>query len=178
MSRSCCRRLKASGRAWVCGFPRFPWPDPAGVTHGKQGNLVTTKICAQCGEEKLLCSFENYRANKPRGRCRKCRKPGNKASQKRRDKLYAAGKAARSRAILRDLVHSAKNKPCSDCGMSYPYFVMDFDHRDPSQKSFTIAFKSTRAGVKAQLIIDEIAKCDVVCANCHRIRTHSHRVAA
>lgn len=62
-------------------------------------------------------------------------------------------------------------KGCMDCKGKFPYFVLDFDHRDPSQKIANINVVHSRSGWKA--VWEEIDKCDVVCANCHRIRTHS-----
>lgn len=90
---------------------------------------------------------------------------------------HRADYLARSRRIreqLRALVHEQKNAPCADCGRSYPPYVMDFDHRDASQKSFTIG--SARDVIaSAASLLKEIAKCDLVCANCHRERTHNGR---
>lgn len=61
-----------------------------------------------------------------------------------------------------------KGSKCHDCGNSFPDCCYDFDHRDPNEKSFTI-------GVKMWLPIEDLMaeanKCDLVCANCHRIRT-------
>lgn len=60
--------------------------------------------------------------------------------------------------------------PCLDCGGMFPPHVMDFDHRDPAQKSFQLS--APRALLKPRReLLAEIAKCDVICANCHRIRT-------
>lgn len=58
---------------------------------------------------------------------------------------------------------------CMDCGEMNPV-VLDFDHRNPSEKSFSIG---SDRGVKRPIedFILELNKCDVVCANCHRIRT-------
>lgn len=66
-------------------------------------------------------------------------------------------------------------KPCMDCGVQYPSHVMQFDHRDPSTKCFTIAANKCRALTALQV---EVEKCDVVCANCHAERTHQRRVTA
>lgn len=67
-----------------------------------------------------------------------------------------------------------KRKPCLDCGGVYPVQVMDFDHRpEAGPKRFQVssgAFKHSRESVLA-----EIAKCDLVCANCHRVRTVRRR---
>lgn len=68
------------------------------------------------------------------------------------------------------IVEAAKAVPCDDCGERYPHYVMDFDHRDPLQKLFNIGSLSRMTSVAK--LLAEIAKCDVVCANCHRERTH------
>jgi hypothetical protein len=69
-------------------------------------------------------------------------------------------------------LNQVKNVPCMDCGNCYPPECMDFDHRDPSGKRFTIAQNLTR---RLSDVLEEIAKCDIVCANCHRIRTHQDK---
>lgn len=45
---------------------------------------------------------------------------------------------------------------------------MDLDHRDPLQKRFELSKQKT---CSEKRLLEEIAKCDVVCANCHRERT-------
>ena len=45
---------------------------------------------------------------------------------------------------------------------------MDFDHIDPNNKRYTVAQSGTCSNVT---LLEEISKCDIVCANCHRIRT-------
>lgn len=73
-------------------------------------------------------------------------------------------------------VRAAKSKPCMDCGVSYPWYVMDFDHRDPSLKSFTLSMWK-RSAMGARAVRREIEKCDVVCSNCHRERTYQAKLA-
>ena len=58
-----------------------------------------------------------------------------------------------------------------DCGGEYPPYVMDFDHRDPLDKTDNVA-NAVHNGWSVTKFRAEIAKCDVVCANCHRERTH------
>lgn len=70
----------------------------------------------------------------------------------------------------RELVRRAKDRPCADCGVKYPYYIMEFDHRPEEIKKFGVNKGPGRHGT--QKILDEIAKCDVVCANCHRKRSH------
>jgi hypothetical protein len=61
---------------------------------------------------------------------------------------------------------------CADCGHSYPYYVMQFDHLDRNTKSGTIDYMVTHYG--KQKIYAEMLKCQIVCANCHMIRTHGN----
>jgi hypothetical protein len=68
-------------------------------------------------------------------------------------------------------ISSLKDKPCVDCGKVYPPCVMDFDHvRGP--KLFSIGTDCLYPVAK---LIAEMAKCELVCSNCHRIRTHITR---
>lgn len=78
------------------------------------------------------------------------------------------GYVRKSRDKLRQAVIDAKDVPCMDCGIKYPSYVMDFDHRE--DKLFDVSRGVNDYGMKK--LLAEIAKCDVVCANCHRFRTH------
>ena len=57
---------------------------------------------------------------------------------------------------------------CTDCGISHPA-VLQFHHRDRSEKSFAIANVVARATSLKQ-ITNELKKCDVLCVNCHAKR--------
>lgn len=72
-------------------------------------------------------------------------------------------------ALLRDAIRSAKQKPCQDCKKEFPYFVMDFDHVRGT-KNGNIADYPTRK-VSIITLMTEIDKCEIVCSNCHRLRT-------
>jgi len=71
-------------------------------------------------------------------------------------------------------VRVLKAQPCADCNHHYPYYVMDFDHREGEEKKGVIN-RMIAMGWARQTIMAEIAKCDVVCANCHRERTHQRK---
>lgn len=66
-----------------------------------------------------------------------------------------------------------KNTPCADCRQIYPYYVMQFDHREGETKVAVISKMVANASL--QMILDEVKKCDVVCGNCHSIRTWNRR---
>ena len=74
------------------------------------------------------------------------------------------------RTKLRKFIQEFKDTAiCMDCGTKYPYYVLDFDHRPGEVKLFNIGQHGKNTTLKS--LKDEIAKCDIVCANCHRIRT-------
>jgi hypothetical protein len=91
---------------------------------------------------------------------------------------------------FRDLVelhHDAKTGPCADCHVQYPMHVMQLDHRPGSGKLFGcgaplwghpspgLAVAVAALGSKRAALLAEIAKCDLVCANCHADRTYRRR---
>lgn len=79
-----------------------------------------------------------------------------------------SGKRSRSRN-QQYVYNYLRQNQCQDCGED-DIVVLEFDHlRD---KSFNISY-GIRAGYSLQRIKDEIAKCEVVCANCHKRRTAS-----
>lgn len=81
----------------------------------------------------------------------------------------------RCRIKKREFVNRLKMCPCSDCGIQYNPWVMHFDHREASGKVFNIS-EGPSLGISNKLIMAEIEKCDVVCANCHAERTHKKKL--
>lgn len=70
----------------------------------------------------------------------------------------------------KNYIQLRKSVPCKDCKIKYPYYVMDFDHVR-GEKNFRIS-RGLRHGIKK--LKEEIEKCEVVCANCHRVRTQNN----
>jgi len=102
----------------------------------------------QTGEKKQAYQRAHYHANKEMWR----------------------RKRMRYEAKIRALVLAAKNKPCTDCGGRWSPLVMEFDHLPGTEKLADIGNAGARKwGVRK--ILAEIAKCEVVCPTCHRIRT-------
>lgn len=77
-------------------------------------------------------------------------------------------------ALRYELVNRAKTRPCADCGRQYHPFVMDLDHR-PGELKIACVSQLVNRHAKIEIIEREIAKCDVVCSNCHRLRTLARR---
>ncbi len=93
--------------------------------------------------------------------------------------VYAARARAhttKQRRLIREYVNMVKSVECMDCERYYGPHIMDFDHRPDEEKSFTIG-AALSEGYPLRAVQEEIKKCDVVCANCHRERTFQRRVA-
>ena len=104
--------------------------------------------------------YKERHANSDAAKARKLRynkSDKGKAAQKRKD----AACRVRSRKIMND----AKSVPCADCGIRFPPCCMDFHHL--SDKRFAVG-RSWHRGIAT--LKREIAKCVVLCSNCHRIR--------
>ena len=70
----------------------------------------------------------------------------------------------------REWIYKLKTEtPCADCKQHFPPYVMEFDHRVPAEKRWDIShiYHKSPVTIKA-----EIDKCDIVCSNCHQIRTY------
>ena len=70
------------------------------------------------------------------------------------------------------IYEEARNNLCTDCKQMFPPYVMEFDH--VRGRKFKPVSTLAKVG-SVQALLDEIAKCDLVCANCHAIRTHNRR---
>jgi hypothetical protein len=81
----------------------------------------------------------------------------------------------RQRAARRAAFDLLKSAPCQDCNVVYPPYVMQFDHRDPDEKLFPVDIGVMMRSEEKRAT--ELAKCDLVCANCHAERTHQQRLA-
>ena len=105
--------------------------------------------------------------------------PANKTKQAEyshrhymKNRVMVLAKRKRRYKEIRVKIVSHKKQPCMDCGVEYPSYVMDLDHRR-GVKKLIVPAEICRMGWSDTKIETELAKCDVVCANCHRIRTFS-----
>ena len=128
--------------------------------------------CSRCKTEKPDEEFAWHRRKQGKREtyCRPCRAEYKREHYQANKQRYIAAARQRKKALVEErtlfLVGFLREHPCVDCGEDDPV-VLEFDHlRD---KKFSIS-----AGIQGrrwQDVLDEIAKCEVVCANCHRRRT-------
>jgi hypothetical protein len=134
---------------------------------------IQYKTCPRCQESFPITEFrfKNISKNLSHSYCRTCRSAILKDHYRRNKDAYLrrnAGFRLRNAEIIRE----HKSKPCADCGVQYPYYVIDFDHRQGLAKVINLANAGRMTRPK---ILEEIAKCDVVCSNCHRECTYQRK---
>ncbi len=121
-----------------------------------QGHGDGTKTCSTCKKIIPLSQFPSKGKSGLVNNCFKCYRPKKRSSRK-----------SKSITILDFIRNYKKTHSCVDCGIS-DWRVLDFDHVR-GIKRFAISSKMNgQASIKT--IKEEIAKCDMRCANCHRIR--------
>lgn len=113
---------------------------------------METKICSKCGIEKPITEYHKngFKRNgeqKYRGYCKACANSLESARYKAK----------------REFV-DAQRTVCEKCGESRAH-VLDFHHKDPNTKEFTIG--KLKKGSQ-EVLQEEIDKCICLCANCHR----------
>jgi hypothetical protein len=127
------------------------------------------KRCSACKQWKPVDQF-NQRAKSRDGRqpkCRTCSRAYHQINQAQRN----AQIHARSRRIIRDnqrhLYEYLLEHPCVDCGET-DVAVLEFDHLRDKVGNVALLLRASTWDV----VLQEIAKCEVRCANCHRRRTY------
>lgn len=130
------------------------------------------KTCSTCKLDKPEDDF--YWRNKAKtvrqDYCKACKTEYNRTwYNKNKDKHKADVERTRTGRVQKfyDFINEVKSVPCADCQGVFPSVCMDFDHLS-DDKLYNIA---EMMGHSLEKVKVEVAKCEVVCANCHRIRT-------
>lgn len=136
------------------------------------------KTCGTC--KQLFTSFSWKRTGVLRqSRCVTCQRAYRREYCRNNRDKYIALNGARNKRIARELqafAHDIKSRtPCSDCGKIFHYCQMDFDHM--ADKKFSIMSDICQGAIATmKSLVAEIDKCQVVCSNCHRMRTFMRRI--
>lgn len=149
----------------------FDHRDPADksfrLTEGRAMLMSRQRLLKETEKCDIVCA----NCHRMRTRAAHVRRLTRQAFQ-RGSSRYLDRKRARWQEHAR-LLDQLRDAPCADCGRRLPPCAMDFDHRDPLTKRDAVTRMAGRAG--AATILAEVAKCDIVCANCHRSRTLARR---
>jgi hypothetical protein len=170
----------------------------ATVDHNKKRPRVicdpsALRACKDCGESKLP---DEFRRSKKGLTCKTCRKAATAVRTKRwsinnRDRKNATVRAYRARKYAKDgrwrsagakakateeWMAEIKSAPCADCGNRFEACCMDFDHVK-GKKLYNVGAMFAHH-YSESLIRSELDKCELVCSNCHRIRTRDRRIGS
>lgn len=128
------------------------------------------KVCSRCKVEKPYDQFSKYAKSKDgyQYHCRQCKAELHKENHAARMVSIRAAKKRRKARNRQYVYDYLLEHPCP-CGESDPV-VLEFDHIDPSIKSKAISVLMNEA-CSLEMLQGEIAKCRVLCANCHRRHT-------
>ncbi len=73
-------------------------------------------------------------------------------------------------SVLEELHLYKEKKGCADCRQHFPHYVLEFDHM-PGFVKIDVVYRVLR-NYGEEMAWKEVAKCEVVCSNCHKIRTY------
>lgn len=125
--------------------------------------------CANCGESKPEGEFHQSRTDNF-SYCGDCRRAYDRRYYSQRGKQARLARMRVRRSEARAWMSALKNgRACGDCGGVFPPFVMHWDHLPGHTKvgDVSVLVGSRRRDV----VLAELAKCELVCANCHVMRT-------
>lgn len=137
-------------------------------------NSLNPKVKFKC----RLCNKYKKRSSKYGKLCIECSKPKQSSTEKwvNRQNYQNQKNKKLETARIKNIANKNYSKiklikesnPCNDCQNYFPAPCMDFDHRPEEVKLYNVASMTT---YRWELIEAEISKCDLICANCHRLRT-------
>ncbi len=136
------------------------------------------RICKKCNIEKDLSEFSKRSKSKDGYNiyCKKCdyiwnKKSYDKTSGKRNK--YLIDRRRKLAQERNELIKSMGLK-CKICGINHPA-VLDFHHVNPEEKFKDISILKW-SGCSDEIFLKEIKKCEVLCANCHRIEHWNNKL--
>lgn len=172
-----CHRRKTRATLSPSSSPAAPSPSPISQRSSPAQLTLEAALglraCRVCGETKPVTEFP-FRsiARQTRQRiCLSCQRTYAKDwYQRNKEKQISAARIRRDREaknLGRTIREYLQDYPCVDCGESDPT-VLDFDHlRDKRADVSSLV----HGAASWDLVLAEVAKCEVRCANCHRRRT-------
>lgn len=134
------------------------------------------KICNICRNSKNIdeFSFKSKVKNTRNSYCKSCHKNYVKEHYSNNKQKYVSrARITNKKAIIRNrewLCLYKKDKPCVDCGIIYHPCAMDFDHITDDKIANVSRIMNNSNSIAAMEF--EMSKCDLICSNCHRIRTY------
>ncbi len=135
------------------------------VVDGRERNLQRRKYCLTCspfGGHNTAKLERQHSLGKP---CEVCGLPANRSDRPNSRRCASCNTRIRRYRVKIALVEMLGGQ-CARCGWRGPLASYDLHHRDPAKKSFALGMIANRAW---DVVKEEAQKCELLCANCHRI---------
>ena len=120
-----------------------------------------SKTCTTCKQDLPLTSFDVQ----PQG------KHGRSSTCKECKKAWHRNRGVELKEFMFQFLSLHK---CVDCG-EQRVLCLEFDHKNPLKKSFDLGKAHMQKDLTLKELVKEIAKCEVRCSNCHKIKTHKEQ---
>lgn len=133
------------------------------------------KKCSKCLIIKNYDAFHKSKKDGYFSYCKECRKIYDREKYPKIKQKKKENAKIRSIKIRKWLDDFKKEQKCKNCNLS-DFRVLDYHHKN-SDKEFNIG-DSIRLGYSLEKIKNELAKCECLCSNCHRIKTYEDRITA
>ena len=130
--------------------------------------IAASRTCTACKVTKPLSEFHR-RGDGYQWWCKDCRRAWDAAYHERTRPIRLSQKRERMQSLVDWMRELKSSRPCTDCGRWFHHAAMGFDHLPGTTKRSEIS-TLLYSGYR-QVLLDEIAKCELVCTNCHAIRT-------
>lgn len=129
---------------------------------------MKTKICSKCKKECELNEFpfKNTEKNIRHNVCKICWKDIRKISYNNNKVVTLNRNKRNTKKNINWYIDYKSKLKCVKCGEDHPA-CLDFHHKNPNEKDFNISI-NIGSTYSINKILNEIEKCDVLCANCHR----------
>lgn len=126
------------------------------------------KKCSKCNSDKPIDEFswKDKKNNRRSSECKDCHRKYRDAYYKNNKKKEIKRVHRRRQELLEWFSNLKKTWKCSRCSEDHPA-ALQLHHRDPSEKEGGINLLIRRRGWSIEKILEEIKKCEVLCANCH-----------
>lgn len=129
---------------------------------------LNVKQCGKCKKKKPYSSFHK-RGSGYQPWCKSCKKESDSSYYRENRKRWDSYKTKWRKSFV-EWYRSLKNKPCADCNQVFDPVCMDWDYLPQYKKGKAVSTIAQETWNKEK-VLEEIKKCELVCSNCHRIRT-------
>ena len=169
---------RSSGTAQATLARKKTCPMLTAVTTIRPTAQLASRPVKRCGSCELTKPLSEFHRRGPGHQtwCKACRRTYDRDYHRRTRPIRLAQKRLQHRRISEWYRELKSSTPCADCGRTFHHAAMSWDHLPGHVKVDDVSSLVSRHN--RSLILAEIAKCELVCANCHAVRSYERRGVA